>query len=43
MPPEDHHSTPHEIQRCPICQLLYRLRAMAIVERIRNLAKRGKS
>lgn len=40
MPPEDHHTTPEEIRACPICQLLYRLRALAIFERIKGIVRR---
>lgn len=42
MSAEDHHDTPEQIRACPVCQLLYRLRALAMVEKIKGLLRRGK-
>ena len=40
MSERDHHGTPEEIQRCPICQMLIYLRFWAKVEYIKQLLGR---
>lgn len=37
----DHHATPEEIQRCPICQMLIYLRFWAKLEKIKRLLGKG--